>query len=232
MKALVTGAAGGIGSEIANSLEANGHSAARHDLRPAPGLAAVGDLLDPEALDDIGALVAAEEIDCVVAAHGLAGAGALASIGQRELFTIMKVNTLSVLRLYERVRADLVARNGVFVTVSSQAGLVGEAGNAIYSASKFALVGWARGLSHTLEAPKMRVVCPGMIRTPLLVAAFEQMAVDAGVTYEDVLQSRLEHVPAGRLGEPAEIGRAVTWLAELETPSCVVAAVTGGEILY
>lgn len=232
MRALVTGAAGGIGSAIANSFEAEGHEVARHDLRPSPTLVAVGDLLDPDALEEIGALVDSEDIDCVVAAHGLAGAGALPTISQREIFTIMKVNTISVLRLYERVRAALVERNGVLVTVSSQAGLVGEAGNAIYSASKFALVGWSRAVSRTPGAPRMRVVCPGMINTPLLVDAFEQMAADSGVSFDDVLSSRLEHVPAGRLGEPAEIGRAVTWLAELTTPACVVAAVTGGEILF
>jgi NAD(P)-dependent dehydrogenase (short-subunit alcohol dehydrogenase family) len=126
----------------------------------------------------------------------------------------------------------LVQREGVFVTVSSQAGLVGEAGNAIYSASKFALVGWSRALSLTGDSPRMRVVCPGMINTPLLVSAFEQMAVDSDVSFDDVLSNRLENVPAGRLGEPAEIGRAVTWLAELTTPACVVAAITGGEILF
>lgn len=232
MKALVTGAAGGIGSAIAKSLEDNGHEALRHDLRPDAALTVVGNLLDPDALEAVGALVESSDVDCVVAAHGLAGAGSLSTITQRETSTIMRVNTVSVLRLYERVRAALVERAGVFVSVSSQAGLVGEAGNAVYSASKFALVGWSRALSTTGGAPRMRVVCPGMINTPLLVAAFEQMAADTGTSFDEVLAGRLAHVPAGRLGEPAEIGRAVTWLAELATPACVVAGVTGGEVLY
>ncbi len=232
MRALVTGAAGGIGSAIASSLEANGHSVARHDVRPAAGLSAVGDLLDPDALSEVEDLVDTEGVDCVVSAHGLSGAGALSTITEDEIFTIMRVNTLSVLRLYERVHARLRERDGVFVTVSSQAGLVGEAGNAVYSASKFALVGWARGVSRSPEAPRMRVVCPGMIDTPLLISALEQMAVDTGVSFDDVMKGRLESVPAGRLGAPREIGRAVTWLAELTTPACVVAAVTGGEVLF
>jgi len=232
MKALVTGAAGGIGSAVAKSMEDNGHQALRHDLRPDPVLDVAGDLLDLDALEEVGALVDSSDVDCVVAAHGISGAGSLQTITEREIFSIMKVNTVSVMRLYERVRAALVERNGVFVTVSSQAGLVGEAGNAIYSASKFALVGWARALSTISGTPRMRVVCPGMIRTPLLVAAFEQMAADTGTSFDDVLAARLAHVPAGRLGEPAEIGRAATWLAELTTPACVVAGVTGGEVLY
>lgn len=229
MTVLVTGAAGGIGSAIADSFKAM-TSVVQQDARAADGVSIVGDLLDNTTLDSITAL-SEEGLDVVVAAHGIAGAGAISTITPDTVKHIVDVNTSSVLALYARVRQDLAARRGSFIVVSSQAGLVGEAGNAVYSASKFALVGWARAISRQPEAPRIRVVCPGMIETPLLVKAFEGNALDLGVTYEDVLNKRYKNVPLGRLGRPSEIARAVIWLSELQTTACVVAPITGGEIL-
>jgi NAD(P)-dependent dehydrogenase (short-subunit alcohol dehydrogenase family) len=232
MKVLVTGAAGGIGSATAASFESAGHVVLRHDVRPDERMDIAGDLLSPETLAAVRNLCEREDVDVVVAAHGLAGPGELATITTEQILRIMRVNTTSVIGLYDAVSAPLHARGGAFVGVSSQAGLVGEAQNAVYSASKFALVGWARALAKTDSAPRMRLVCPGIIDTPLLKAAFEGMAADLGVTFDDVLARRLGSVPNARLGRPEEIGRASRWLAELTTSACVVAAVTGGEILY
>jgi NAD(P)-dependent dehydrogenase (short-subunit alcohol dehydrogenase family) len=232
MRVLITGAAGGIGSATAGVFEREGHDVLRHDVRDDGRMDISGDLLTQDTLDAVRRLCEERDVDAVVAAHGLAGAGELATITTAQILRIMRVNTTSVVGLYDAVAPWLGERDGAFVAVSSQAGLVGEAQNAVYSASKFALVGWARALAKTGSAPRMRVVCPGMIETPLLVAAFEGMAADLGVTFEDVLARRLAAVPNRRLGRPEEIGRASLWLAELTTPACVVAAVTGGEILY
>ncbi len=232
MIVLVTGAAGGIGSATAAVFEQAGHTVLRHDVRDDGRMDVSGDLLAPETLEAVRLLCEQRGVDTVVAAHGLAGAGELASISEAQILRIMRVNTTSVLRLYDTVSPYLEARGGAYVAVSSQAGLVGEAQNAVYSASKFALVGWGRALAASGQATRMRIVCPGIIDTPLLVAAFEGMAADLGVGFEDVLSRRLASVPNGRLGRPAEIGRAALWLAELQTSACVVAPVTGGEILY
>ena len=76
------------------------------------------------------------------------------------------------------------------------------------------------------------MLCPGATETPLLVEAFRGMADSAGTTYEDILGSREAAIPAGRLGRPVDLGAAAVWLAGLSTPSCIVAAVTGGEVLH
>ena len=237
MKALVTGASGGIGSAIAEAFEKSGHGVLRQDLR-APADSSedfvVGNLADDDVLTELTRRSEAERVDCVVAAHGVAGAVDLRSIPEEQTRFVMTANTVSVLRLYDAVAAALRARSGAFVMVASQAGLVGEANNGVYCASKFALVGWAReqARADAGAAPRLRVLCPGATETPLLVEAFEGMAASAGTTYEDILHSREAAIPAGRLGRPADLGAAAVWLAGLTTRACIVAAVTGGEVLH
>jgi NAD(P)-dependent dehydrogenase (short-subunit alcohol dehydrogenase family) len=230
VRALVTGAAGGIGSAIATAFEQAGHEVLRHDVRAADGIDLSGDLLDPVTLAAISAAVEDNGIDTVVAGHGIAGPGRVDEIEDAGIRRIVRINTSSVLGLHDTLRRGLAARDGAFVTVSSEAGIQGEAQNGIYSASKFALVGWAREIAAADQRVRMRVVCPGMTETPLLVSGLSGMAEAAGITYEALLADRLRAVPAGRLLRPAEIGRASVWLAELRTSGCVVAAVTGGEV--
>lgn len=233
MKALVTGAAGGIGSAIADSLTAHGHDAYRHDVRPSEHMDVVGDLLDDGARSRVAEFVESAGLDCVVAAHGLPGSIDLRHADADFIDRVMLVNTVAVMRLYDDVSAILAERQGAFVIVSSQAGLVGEAQNGVYSASKFALVGWARELARDSSTirPRIRVICPGMTETPLLVGAFQGMADATDCTYDEVLNSRLAQVPGGRLGQPSEIGRATVWLAELQKRDCLVAVINGGELL-
>jgi NAD(P)-dependent dehydrogenase (short-subunit alcohol dehydrogenase family) len=237
MKALVTGASGGIGSAVAEAFEKSGHGVLRQDLR-APADSSdgfvVGNLAEDGVLAELTRRVETEQVDCVVAAHGVAGAVDLRSIPVEQTRFVVTANTVSVLKLYDAVAPVLRARSGAFVVVASQAGLVGEANNGVYCASKFALVGWAReqARADAGAAPRLRVLCPGATETPLLVEAFEGMAASAGKTYEDILGSREAAIPAGRLGRPADLGAAAVWLAGLTTRACIVAAVTGGEVLH
>jgi NAD(P)-dependent dehydrogenase (short-subunit alcohol dehydrogenase family) len=236
MTALVTGAAGGIGSAVARAFEGSGERVLRHDLRApeAPDETFLtGNLLDEDVLTSIERHVSDGGVTTVVAAHGVAGAQAISSISAEYTRFIMSANTVSVLRLYDAVAPALAERSGVFVAVASQAGLVGEANNGVYCASKFALVGWARALDRApFEGrPRVRLLCPGATQTPLLVDAFRGMADSAGVQYEEILGSRLAQIPAGRLGRTEDLGAAAVWLAALPTRRCVIAAVTGGEVL-
>ncbi len=237
MTALVTGAAGGIGSAMADALEAAGHRVLRHDLRPPRGGGAMdvlGDLNDPEVLAGLAALADSEHLDLVVAAHGVAGAEALATITADTSRRVMAANTLSVFRLYDALGPGLARRDGTFVAVASQAGLVGEANNGVYCASKFALLGWLKGIDRTRTAadPRIRMICPGATDTPLLQAAFQGMADSAGVSYDVILDGRQAQIPAGRLGRTTDLAAATVWLAALRTPRSLVAAVTGGEVLH
>jgi NAD(P)-dependent dehydrogenase (short-subunit alcohol dehydrogenase family) len=235
MTALVTGAAGGIGSAIADGLAAAGTTVLRHDLREqghGGAMDVAGDLTDPQVLDRIAQRVRQDGVDLVVAAHGVAGAEALATIEPGKAARIMSANTVSVMRLYDAV-APVLGSDGVFVAVSSQAGLVGEANNGVYCASKFALVGWSQGLRRQRgPRPRLRLLCPGATDTPLLQAAFQGMADSAGVDYQVILDGRSAQIPVGRLGRTDDLAAAVRWLADLPAPRTLVAAVSGGEVLW
>ncbi|TPW72933.1 SDR family NAD(P)-dependent oxidoreductase [Schumannella sp. 10F1B-5-1] len=233
MSVLVTGAGGGIGSAIAAALEAAGHEVVRHDVRgsAAHPVDIEGDMTDAA---DSARLVAESErrgVDSVLAAHGIAAARDLAGTDRAFLERAMRINAVSVFHLYDALAERVRASGGAFVVISSQAGLVAEANNGPYCASKFALIGWARGLVAAGGAPRLRVLCPGATETPLLRSAFEGMAASAGISYDQVLAERSASVPAGRLGRPEDLGAAATWLVEVPSPALIVAAVTGGEVL-
>lgn len=228
MKVLVTGAAGGIGAATAALFERGGHEVLRQDLRAAPGIDLAADLLDSDGLETVIRAAQERGVDTVVAAHGSAGPGALATVSDDYIARILRLNASSVFALYEGLTDVLTRADGAFIAVSSQAGIVGEAQNAVYCAAKFSLIGWAEGVASGPRSPRMRIVCPGLTETPLLVDGLRGMAAEQGLSYEEFLAIRLAGMPMSRLGRPAEIGRAILWLAELETRRNVIAAVTGG----
>ena len=234
MKILVTGAFGGIGSAIVRAARGAGHTVFVQDLKSPSDVPAdiEGDLNSAAVLHSLTKFCRDNEVDSVVAAHGIGVAGGLDEFDASKTARVMSINTLSVFRLYEAVKGLLTERRGSFVAVASQAGLYGEANNGIYSASKFAILGWAKGLKAVGSGPRVRVLCPGATETPLLVSVFEGMAASQGVRYEDVLADRSAQIPAGRLGRPDDIGAAALWLLEVPAPAYLTAAVTGGEVLH
>lgn len=234
MKILVTGALGGIGSAIVRTARGAGHTVYVQDLRSSPDSPAdiEGDLNSEAVIDTLRAFCRDNGVDSVVAAHGIAAAGGLDEFDESGTTRVMRVNTLSVFRLYDAVKDLITERDGSFVAVSSQAGIQGEANNGIYCASKFAILGWAKGLKAAGPGPRLRVLCPGATETPLLTAVFEGMAASEGLRYEDILARRSSQVPAGRLGRTDDLGAATLWLLETPAPTYLVAAVTGGEILH
>jgi NAD(P)-dependent dehydrogenase (short-subunit alcohol dehydrogenase family) len=233
MTVVVTGAAGGIGQAASEAFTSAGSVVVGQDLAPTErtGLQLAGDLCDADVLESVSSAVAGEELDAVVAAHGIAGAGSLEELTTEDGERIMRVNFESVVLLWERLRPQLEATGGSFVVVASQAGLKSEANNGVYSASKSALSGWLRGLAPQTPA-RLRLVHPGATRTPLLESALRGMASARGVSYETVMTERNAGTPAGRLGEPSEIGAAIHWLAGLRTRDLVELAITGGEVLH
>lgn len=229
---LVTGATGGMGSMIVSELTENGHAVITHDVRSTDALVpdVTGDLMDPAVLAELAQRSEDAGVSGVIAAHGIAGAAAIAQTDLALTTRLMSINTLSVITLFDALEARLHTSAGAFVAISSQAGLVAEAGNGMYCASKFALVGWAKEKSRRSPVP-LRLLCPGATHTPLLMQSLQGQADARGVSYEHVLQEFESATPAGRFGEPAELARAARWLVELSEPSLVIAPVTGGQVL-
>jgi len=186
----VTGAGSGIGRELALELCRRGAQVALADLDAASARetqklcggsdsveAFALDVRDPEATMRFadGVIDRFGRVDVLVACAGILHFGSVASTSITDFDTVMRVNYLGIVHavkafLPHLLAADRLARIAV---MSSAVGLVGAAGNAPYSASKFAIRGFTESLRAELAGTNVAVTCvhPGGIRTPIARAA-------------------------------------------------------------
>ncbi|MDR3422169.1 MAG: glucose 1-dehydrogenase [Xanthobacteraceae bacterium] len=137
---------------------------------------------------------------------------------------LIDVNLKGVfLSMKHEIVAMLAAGGGVIVNTASAAGLVGERGIGIYTASKHGVVGLTKttALDYIGQNIRINAVCPGATRTPMLAAWFQDPKVESFI---------MSRHPIGRIGEPEEIGRAVLFLASDDASFIVgqALAVDGG----
>ncbi|SNR23307.1 SDR family NAD(P)-dependent oxidoreductase [Blastococcus mobilis] len=205
--AVVTGAASGIGEALAVQLAARGSHLVLVDrdkirlgdvadrLRTAhPGLTLathVADLSDDEQTAALAATLAAEhpETTLLVNNAGVALGGRFDQVTLEEFDWVMAVNFRAVVRLTHALLPVLKAHPGAhLVNVSSVFGIFAPAGQAAYSASKFAVRGFSEALRHELaeNAVGVTVVHPGGIRTRIA----ESARVGSGVSAEEYEQGR------------------------------------------
>jgi len=205
--AVVTGAASGIGEALAFRLAARGSHLVLVDrdkarlgdvadrLRAAhPGLTLtthVADLSDDEQSAALAATLAAEhpETTLLVNNAGVALGGRFDQVTLDEFDWVMAVNFRSVVRLTHALLPVLKSHPGAhLVNVSSVFGIFAPAGQAAYSASKFAVRGFSEALRHELaeNAVGVTVVHPGGIRTRIA----ESARTGSGVSVEEYEQGR------------------------------------------
>jgi NAD(P)-dependent dehydrogenase (short-subunit alcohol dehydrogenase family) len=239
MTALVTGAAGAIGSAIVEQLLALGETVIAQDITfrtpVAPGVRTIeGDLLAAELHRELIDAIGGEPLHRVIAAHGVDGSAALRDATPEFFRRVMRINGETVPLLLESTRAGLRAASGTFMIVSSQAGIVAERENLAYSASKFALIGWARALRSELAAEgiRIRVLAPGCTETPLFVAAQERFAAMAGMPVEQFLQVRRDRIPVGRFASTAQTAAGAVYLSDPAITTPFLLAATGGEVRH
>jgi NADP-dependent 3-hydroxy acid dehydrogenase YdfG len=173
--ALVTGASGGIGAAVARSLAEQGvrlglASRSGGDLGLDGSIAAPCDVRDPAAVGAFVEQIVARfgRLDIVIANAGVGAYGPFLELDPGSLEEMLDTNvkgTIYTIRaalphLLESDRADIV-------TVASEAGRRGLPFEAVYSASKFAQVGFTRALDHELRPRGVRCtnVCPGGVAT-------------------------------------------------------------------
>ncbi|OWJ89714.1 short-chain dehydrogenase [Pseudomonas sp. A46] len=117
---------------------------------------------------------------------------------------IMAVNARSVYIMTRLALAGLRAANGSVVTVSSVAGLVGQRGLALYTASKASLIGLTQALALEYGSEvRFNAVAPGQIGTRMM-----QKIMDDPIR----LAATVATIPAARLAEPREVADVVAWL--------------------
>ena len=215
---LLTGATGGIGEAIARALAARGAdlllSGRREQvLRPlADELGARWQICDLSVRDQVDALVeAAGEVDLLVANAALPGSGRFLERDEAQIDLDLEVNLRAPIILARRLAPAMAARRqGHLVFISSLAGRAASPASAMYSATKFALRGFALSLRADLRehGVGVSVVSPGFIREA-------GMFHDAGIELPRGVGTRSPQDVAGAVVRAVERNRAEVDVAPL-----------------
>ena len=221
--ALVTGASQGIGKSIALALAASGAKVAclarnaekleatAGEIRAAGGEAMVlaADATDSEAAQAAVDKVVAEwgQLDILVNNAGITRDTLLPRMTDEDWDAVIATNLRSVF-LYTRAGAGAMMRTkrGRIINISSVSGLMGNPGQANYSASKAGIIGFTQTVSRELASKRRQItvnaICPGFIASDMTDAL--------GPALEEMVKQR---IPLGRLGQPEEIAQGVLYLA-------------------
>ncbi|MEV7620914.1 beta-ketoacyl-ACP reductase [Microbacterium sp. NPDC089321] len=207
---LVTGGNRGIGRAIAERFVREGYRVAvtaRSGEGPAGTLTVRADVTDAAAID--AAFTEVEQqlgpVEIVVANAGITKDTLLMRMSEDDFDSVVATNLGGTFRVVKRASKGMLrARFGRVILISSVVGLYGSAGQVNYSASKSALIGFARSLTRELGGRGItaNVVAPGFIETDMTAELPEE-------TQKQYKAS----IPAGRFATPDEVAGAVAWLA-------------------
>ena len=221
-KALITGASGGIGKEIAKVLiEHNAEvciSGRNHEelnaLKKSLGKKCHVVTCDLSKKDEIIELIKkADEfmgyIDILVNNAGITKDNIFLRMSENEWEDVLNVNLNSTFNILKLITKGMVKRKyGRIINISSVVGVTGGAGQVNYSASKAGLIGLTKSLSQEIATRNITVNCiaPGFIETPM-TEKLDDKRKDA------ILNS----IPMNRIGEPKDLSSAIIFLASQES---------------
>lgn len=220
-KALVTGASGGIGAQIARALHAQGATVALSGTRVAPleslaselgerALVVPGNLADAAGTEQLAkdAEAALGQIDILVNNAGLTRDQLAMRMKDDDWQSVLDVNLTAAFRLSRAVLRGMMKRRwGRIIGITSIVGVTGNPGQANYAASKAGMIGMSKSLAAEVASRGITVNCvaPGFITTAMTDALNSEQ--------KDKL---LTAIPSGRMGEPGEIAAGVVYLASDE----------------
>jgi 3-oxoacyl-[acyl-carrier protein] reductase len=218
--ALVTGASRGLGKAIALALAAEGASIAAvarsedalketlEAIRAAGGVAEPFplDVADEAAVEGTIEMITTrfEHVDILVNNAGVTRDGLLMRMKSEDWDTVLDTNLKGAFLLTKPVgRLMVKQRAGRIINISSVIGLMGNAGQANYAASKAGLIGFTKSVAREFASRGVtcNVVCPGFIET--------DMTKSLG---EDLRKKLLEKIPLARLGQPEDVAGVVAFL--------------------
>ena len=240
--AIVTGAGRGIGHAIALRLanegarvasvsrtEANAQRTADeiNALRPDAAKAYSVDVSDHTAVQAIGARIIDdfEQVDILVNNAGVTRDGLSMRMSVEDWDTVLNTNLRGAFNFVQAVqRTMLKQRRGRIINISSVIGLIGNAGQANYAASKAGLIGFTKSLAREVASRGITVnaVAPGLIETDM-----------TAVLSDEIRKNILSRIPLNTLGQPDDIANAVAFLASPEAKYITgqVLAVDGGMVM-
>lgn len=254
-RAVVTGAAQGIGRGIAWELARAGCDVVVADLLDRPetqararetvegvearGRRSIAVQCDVSVEADCEALMrstidALGGLDIVVCNAGIMQVGGVAEITSAQWRRVIDVNLTGTFQTCRAALPHLLKQGrGAIVNVASTTGLRTGGERVAYSSSKFGVVGLTQALASEVVRQGIRVncVCPSFVRSGMSLGEFMQNTGIEDPVAADAGWTRLGETrgPLGRSVEPADIGRAVVWLCESEMVVGIALPVTGGD---
>lgn len=219
--ALVTGASGGIGRDIAKTLHAAGanvglagtRQAVLQELADEMGDGAHVFVADLSTSDGVAALAAAAEeklgsVDILVNNAGITRDNLALRMKDEDWDAVLAVNLTSSFQLIRAVmRGMMKRRHGRIIGITSVVGVTGNPGQANYAATKAGMIGMSKSLAQEVASRNITVNCvaPGFIATPM-----------TDVLSDDQKAAMSSAIPAGRLGSGDDIAAACLYLASDE----------------
>jgi NAD(P)-dependent dehydrogenase (short-subunit alcohol dehydrogenase family) len=219
-RALVTGAAGGIGSAIVERLRSEGAIVAAADINTDAVTAEVtlpGDLTDPEYCNNLchAANDALGGLDLLVNNAGIITRGAVTATTDADFALSMAVNVEAPFRI-SRAAVSIMAAGGggAIVNLASCWGLRPGPDHAVYCMTKAALASLTQcmGRDHAHQNIRVNAVCPNEVDTPMLRTGFTARGLKPDTAIADLDKT----VPLGRIAQAADIADVVCFLASDE----------------
>ncbi|HHW7570625.1 3-oxoacyl-[acyl-carrier-protein] reductase FabG [Mannheimia haemolytica] len=215
--ALVTGATRGIGKAIAEELVAKGYivvgtatsekgaeSISAYLGENGKGL--VLNVANAESIESVLKQIKETfgDVDVLVNNAGITRDGLLMRMKDDDWFDIIQTNLTSVYRLSKAVLRPMMKKGGRIITIGSVVGSMGNPGQTNYCAAKAGLVGFSKSLAKEVASRgiTVNVVAPGFIATDMTDELNEEQR-----------NAILSQIPAGELGSPQDIAKAVAFLA-------------------
>ena len=230
--ALITGAAGGIGGATARRFLEGGWDVAALDQHSANIDGAHTIVADLREVGECRAAIAdviswAGRLDAVVNAAGVWTEGPAADTTEAEFDRVIEVNLKGLYFLTAAAIPHLAATKGCVVNLSSDAGIQGNAGAAVYCASKGAVSILTKALALELAPQGIRVnaVCPGDVDSPMLQGQARDFGGDDPQGYLAKLLAGYPQGRSARFIRPSEIAELIWFLAQSKA-----APITGANI--
>ncbi len=240
--AIVTGAGRGIGHAIALRLagegarvacvsrtEANAQKTADeiNGARPDAARAYAVDVADHAAVQQTAEQILGEfdRVDILVNNAGVTRDGLLMRMSADDWDTVLNTNLKGAFNFTQAVLRPMIRqRGGRIINITSVIGLIGNAGQANYAASKAGLIGFTKSIAREVASRGICVnaIAPGLIETDM-----------TSVLSEEIRKTILGKIPLGSLGKPDDIASAVAFLASAEARYITgqVLCVDGGMVM-